>query len=167
MRFDSCGECNVVFRAEMRPQARKEGPVAGSDSVAGEAMVEGSFAVLLSGLADGGEFDDSLADWRDHTVTARCNRDVGLDVGLCHFGEQCVELLASALPSERGSEMTRGLLTALCDSARELDMGKPARGRMEGLRGGDLNEAARFHTPRGDRRLWCAPRRFAPESSHV
>ena len=80
-----------MFRAEMRPQARKEGPV------------------LLSGLADGGEFEDSFADWRDHTVTARCNRDVGLDDGWCQFGEQCVELLASALPSERGSEMARGL----------------------------------------------------------
>ena len=85
-----------MFRAEMRPQARKEGPVTGSDSeseisVAGEARAEGTFAVRplvrgpaavsLSGWAEGGEFDDSLADWRDHTVTARCNREFGLDDG--------------------------------------------------------------------------------------
>jgi hypothetical protein len=83
MRIDSCEECSVAFRAEMRPQARKEGPVAGSDSesdisVAEEARAEGSFAVrplergpaavLLSGLADGGEFDDSLVDWRRITL---------------------------------------------------------------------------------------------------
>ena len=135
MHIDSCEEYNVVFCEEMRPQECKEGPVAGSDSeseisVAGGAGAEGSFAVrplvrgpaavFLSGLADGGEFDDSLAAWRGHRVTASCNRDFGLDDGWCQLGEQCVELLASrALPSERGSEMARGLLTAVCDSARE------------------------------------------------
>jgi hypothetical protein len=139
MHIDSCEEYNVVFCEEMRPQVCKEGPVAGSDleskiSVAGGARAEGSSAVrpllrgpaavFLSGLADDGEFDDSLAAWRGHRVMARCNHDFGLDDGWCQLGERCVELLAiRALPSERGSEMARGLLTAVYDSAREPVMG--------------------------------------------
>jgi hypothetical protein len=105
MRFGSCGECNVVFRAEMRPQARKEGPV------------------LLSGLADGGELDDSLAGGRKHTVTARYNRDFGLVDACCQFEEQCVELLASA---RRGSEMARGLRTAPFEMPQHQQPAQPA-----------------------------------------
>jgi hypothetical protein len=124
--------------AEMRPQARKEGPVAGSDSesdisVAGEARAMGSFAVrppvrgpaavLLSGLADGGEFHDSLAGCRKHTVTARCNQDFGLADAWCQFEEQCVEFLASA---RKGSEMARGLMTAPFEPPQQQQPAQPA-----------------------------------------
>ena len=50
--------------------------------------------VLLSGLADGGEFDDSLAGCRKHTVTARRIRDFGLYDAWCQFEEQCVRGVA-------------------------------------------------------------------------
>ena len=115
--------------------------------------------VLLSGLADGVEFDDSLAGCRKHTVKARCNRDFGLDDAWCQFEEQCVELLASA---RRGSERARGLMTAPFEPPQQQQPAQPAgrcplcgdaehlyvlasKGRMTTLRGGrSLNSASWF-----------------------
>ena len=66
--------------------------------------------VVRFGLANGGEFDDSLARCRKHTDA------------WCQLEGQCVELLANA---RRGSERARGFITAPFEPPQQQQPAQP------------------------------------------